>query len=106
MLCSRNAFRDLYPRHDCPAESTIRRLVVKFESTSSIINQPIPARHRNAKSYDNIVSVHENKIEITRKSISRRSQELNLFVTLVWRILRRDLGPRSYNLIGPGTESK
>jgi len=39
------ALRDFYPRHNHPAESTIRRLVAKFESTGSIINQPTPVRH-------------------------------------------------------------
>ena len=34
------ALRDFYPRHNRPAESTIRRLVIKFESTGSINNQP------------------------------------------------------------------
>jgi len=49
-LRSRNVPRDFYPRHNCPAESTIRRLVAKFESTGSINNQPIPVRRRNATS--------------------------------------------------------
>ena len=32
------ALRDFYPRHNRSAESTIRRLVAKFESTGSINN--------------------------------------------------------------------
>ena len=34
-----HALRDFYPRHNRPAESTIRHLA-KFESTGSINNQP------------------------------------------------------------------
>jgi len=43
------ALHDFYPRHNRSAESTIRHLVAKFESTSSINNQPTPVRRRNAR---------------------------------------------------------
>ena len=42
------ALRDFYPRHNRPVESTIRRLVAKFESIGSINNQPTPVCRRNA----------------------------------------------------------
>ena len=42
------ALHDFYPRHNHPAESIIRRLVAKFESTGSINNQPTSVRRRNA----------------------------------------------------------
>jgi len=38
------ALRDFYPRYNRPAESTIRHLVAKFESTGSINNQSTPVR--------------------------------------------------------------
>ena len=56
MFC---ALRDFYPRHNRPAESTIRRLVTKFESTGSINNQPTSVRRRNARSAENIAAVRE-----------------------------------------------
>jgi len=51
--------RDFYPRHNRPAESTIRRLVAKFESTGSINNQSTSVRRRNARSAENIAAVPE-----------------------------------------------
>jgi len=51
--------RNFYPRHNRPAESTIRRLVAKFESTGSINNQPTPVRRRNARSAE-IAAVRES----------------------------------------------
>lgn len=54
------ALRDFYPRHNRPAESTIRRLVAKFKSTGSVNNQPTPVRHRNARSAENIAAVRES----------------------------------------------
>jgi len=75
------ALRDFYLRHNRPAESTIRRLVAKFESTGSTNNQPTPVRHRNARSAENIAAVRESVRENPRQSISRRSQELGLSAT-------------------------
>ena len=80
------ALRDFYPRHNRSAESTIRRLVAKFESTGSINNQPTPVRRRNARSAENIAAVRVR--ENSRRSIFRRSQELGLSVTSTWQILR------------------
>lgn len=42
-----HALRDFYPRHNRPAESTIRRLVAKFESTGSINYHPTTMRYIN-----------------------------------------------------------
>jgi len=49
--------RNFYPCHNRLAESTIQRLMAKFESTGSINNQPIPVHRRNARSTENIVAV-------------------------------------------------
>jgi len=92
------ALRDFYSRHNRPAESTIRRLVAKFESTGSINNQPTTVCRRNARSAENIAAVRESVREKSRRSISRRSQELGLSATSTWRILRRDLGLHLYKI--------
>ena len=47
---------------------------------------------------ENIAAVRESVRENPRRSISRRSQELGLSVTLTWRILRRDLGLHPYKI--------
>jgi len=91
------ALRDFYPRHNRPAESIIRRLVAKFESTGSINNQPTPVRRRNAKSAENIAAVRESVRENLRRSISH-SQELDLSAISTWRILRRDLSLHLYKI--------
>jgi len=92
------ALCDFYPRHNRPAESTVRRLVAKFESTDSINNQPTSVRRRNARSAENIAAVCESVRENPRRSISRRSQKLGLSATSTWRILRRDLGLHPYKI--------
>jgi len=72
--------------------------VAKFESTSSINNQPTPVRRRNARSAENIAAVRKSVRENPRRSIFRRLQELGLSTISTWRILRRDLGLHSYKL--------
>ena len=61
--------RDFYPRHNRSAESIIRCLVAKFESTGLINNQPIPVRRRNARSAENVAAVRESVRENLRRSI-------------------------------------
>ncbi|XP_022163933.1 uncharacterized protein LOC111029282 [Myzus persicae] len=92
------ALRDFYPRHNRSAESTIRRLVAKFESTGSINHQPTPIRRRNARSTENIAAVCDSVRGNPRQSISRRSQDLGLSATSTWRILRRNLGLHLYKI--------
>lgn len=92
------ALRPFYGRDDRPAESTIRRLVDKFESTGSVNNQPVPVRQRNARSAENIAAVRDSVHENPRQSIPRRAQELGLSQTTTWRILRRDLGLHPYKI--------
>ncbi|KAL4704859.1 hypothetical protein ACJJTC_019437 [Scirpophaga incertulas] len=50
------------------------------------------------QSAENIAAVRESVQENPRKSISRRSQELVLFATSTWRIVRRDLGLHPYEI--------
>lgn len=83
--------RTIYGVHDRPAESTIRRLINKFETTGSIADQTTPVRQRTARSIENIVAVRDSVRENPRQSIRRRAQELGLAQTSTWVILRRDL---------------
>jgi len=83
------ALRDFYPRHNRPVESTIRRLVAKFESIDSINNQPTPVRRRRTQDLLK-TSLRESVRENSRRSISH-SQKLGFSTTSTWRILRRDL---------------
>ena len=92
------ALRPFYGRNDRPAESTIRRLVAKFESTGSVNVQPPRVRARSARSAENIAAVRQSVQDNPRLSIPRRSQQLGLSSTSTWRILRLDLGLHPYKI--------
>jgi len=73
--------------------------VQKFESTYSLHNVPVPIRQRNARSAENIAAVQRSVEEDPNQSIPRRSQELGISSTSLWRILRKDLGLHPYKIV-------
>ena len=92
------ALREFYGRKNRPAESTIRRLVNKFESSGTVTDTIVPVRQRNARSEANIAAVNESFHENPNLSVPRRSQELGISQTSTWRILRKDLGLHPYKI--------
>jgi Helix-turn-helix domain (DUF4817) len=88
----------IFGRHNRPNKTTIQRLVQKFESTFSLQNVPVPVRQRNARSEENIAAVRESVANDPNVSIPRRSQQLEISQTTLWRILRKDLGLRAYKI--------
>lgn len=98
---NKNVFRklrDFYDRHNRPNESTILRIVKKFEETGSVMDVKTPIRHRPSRSQENIDAVRESVEADPRMSIPRRSQELNIPKTTVWRILHKDLSLKAYKV--------
>lgn len=92
------ALREIHGPNNRPTEATIRRIVSKFEATGSVENLPTPRRRRSARSLENIAAVRENVQETPKLSILRRSQELGLSPSSVWRILHLDLKLHPYKI--------
>ena len=92
------ALREFYGRNNRPAESTIRRLVNKFQSSGTVTDTIVPVRRRNARSEANIAAVNESVHENPNLSVLRRSQEFGICQTSTWRILRKDLGLHPYKI--------
>ena len=65
-FCSRC---QIHGQHHRPTEGTIRRIVEKFETNGSVVDQPTSVRRRNDRSDENIAAV--------RESVSERSKSLN-----------------------------
>jgi len=80
------------------SKSTLQRLVVKFEATGSVNNQPILARQRNVRSAENIAAVRDSVQENPRQSIHCRAKELGLSQASTLQILRSDLGLHPYKI--------
>lgn len=77
MFC---ALQPLYGRRKRPTEKTIRRVVGKFEPTSSVNKETTPLRRRKATYAENIIavceSVHENprQFRVAHKNLAFRKQ--------------------------------
>ena len=93
-----HVLREFYGQNNRPAESTIRRLVNKFESSGTVTDTIVPVRQRNARSEANIAAVNESVHENPNLSVPRRSQELGISQTSIWRILRKNLGLRPHKI--------
>jgi len=66
-------------------------LIQKFESTGSVDNVKPPERERTVRTVENIAAVRESVSNELSLSIPRRSQQLNISRTSLWRILHLDL---------------
>ena len=92
------ALRRVYGVHDRPTESSIRRLMQKFEESGSVVDRPTPVRQRRVRSVENIAAVRESVNENPRQSIPRRAQEVGLSRMSTWRILHYDLHLHPYKV--------
>lgn len=96
-----NTFRALHKdfgRHGRPVLSTISGLITKFEQTGSVADIVRPTHHRRVRSVENIAAVAESVEEDPNLSISRRSQQLGISATSLWRILHLDLHLHPYKV--------
>lgn len=85
-------------RNEAPNESTVRRLMKKFEETGSVVDLKSPGRRRSARTEQNIEVVRDSVAVSPAKSIRRRSQQLRLRCSSVRRILRYDLKCHPYKI--------
>ena len=92
------ALREFYGRNNRPAESTIHRLVNKFQSSGTLTDTIVPVRQRNAPSEANIAAVNESVDEKPNLSAPRRFQQFGISQTSTWRILRKDFGLHPYKI--------
>lgn len=99
VIATLRAMTPIFGRRNRPTRRSIERLVAKFESTYSLLNVPVPKRARSARSEENIAAVRASVAEQPKQSIPRRSQELGISQTSLWRILRKDLGLHPYKIV-------
>jgi DNA-binding IclR family transcriptional regulator len=83
--------RGIFGRRTAPNQSTVQRVIKKFEETGSIMNSKLPVRHRTGRSLENIAAVTESVAESPGTSIHRRSQQLDIPRSTMQRILTKGL---------------
>ena len=84
-----------------PAITTYRaigKIVMKFEETEVVTNIERPVHNRFACYAENIAIVNESNAEDPNVSILRRSQELGLSYSTLWRISHLDIHLHPYKV--------
>ena len=81
VVATLRALTPILGRNNRPTRQAVRAIVDKFETKFILLDVPVPKRRLIARS--------ENE---PNQSIPRRSQELGIAQTTLWRIMREDLG--------------
>ncbi|GFY71727.1 putative DD41D transposase [Trichonephila inaurata madagascariensis] len=85
------ALTPIFGRNSRPSRQAVTSLVKTFESTYSLCDVAMPVRLRVGRSVENIAAVETSVANDPNQSIPRRSQELGIAKTTLWRILLKDL---------------
>lgn len=90
--------RTILGHRNAPNESTVRRLVTKFEASGSVENRKSPGRPRSGRSEANVALVRDSVNLSPQKSHRRRAQEMNMTASSMQRILTKDLHLHAYKV--------
>ncbi|GFY38296.1 histone-lysine N-methyltransferase SETMAR [Trichonephila inaurata madagascariensis] len=88
----------IFGRNSRPSRQAVTSLVKKFESTNSFCDAAVPVRLWVGQCVENIAAVETSLANDPNQSIPRRSQELGIAKTTLWRILRKDLTLHLYKI--------
>ena len=88
--------RKIFGRQNAPNQSTVQRLIKKFEETGSIVDIKSPGRARARRSLENIAAVRQSVDVSPGKSIRPRSQQLAIPRSTMQQILKKDLHLHAY----------
>ena len=99
VVATLRALTSIFGRNYRPTRQTVRAIVDKFETRFTLLDVPVPKRRRIARSEEIIAAVSVSIQNESHQSIPRRSQELGIAQTTLWRIMRRDLGLHAFKII-------
>ncbi|GFW48757.1 DUF4817 domain-containing protein [Trichonephila clavipes] len=92
------ALRPFYRRQNHPSQQLIRLTMERFRTTFTLIDNSHPQRRRTVRTEEAIATVERSIEEDPNESIRHRAQELDLCPSILWKILRKDLGLRAYKI--------
>lgn len=90
--------RAIFGRDNAPKDTTVRRLVIKFEESGSVGDIKTPVRCRTSRSAENIAAVRESVAENPGTSIRHRSQQIDIPRSSLHRILTKYLNLHPYKI--------
>jgi hypothetical protein len=90
--------RGIFGRRNAPYQSTVKRMIKKFEETVSIMDSKLPVRHRTGRSLDNTAAVSESVAESPGTSLRHRSQKFDIPRSTTQQILTKGLHVHAYKI--------
>ena len=77
----------IFGRNNRPTRQAVRAIVNKFETKFTLLDVSVPRRRLIARSKEIIAAVSASIQNEPNQSIQRRSQELDIAQTTLWRIM-------------------
>ena len=98
VVATLRALTPIFGRNNSLTRQAVRAIVDKFETKFTLLDVPVPKRRRIARSKEIIAAVSASIQNEPNQSIPRRSQELDIAQTTLWRIMRKDLGLHAFKI--------
>ena len=98
VVATLRALTPIFGRNNRLTRQAMRAVVDKFETKFTLLDVPAPKRRRIARSEEIIAAVSASIQNEPNQSIPRRSQELSIVQTKMWRIMREDLGLHAFKI--------
>ena len=92
------ALTPIFGRNNRPTRQAVRATVNKFETKFTLLGVLMPKRSRIDRNEEIIAAVSASIQNEPNQSIPRRSQELGIAQTTLWRIMRKDLGLHAFKI--------
>ena len=92
------ALTPIFGRNNRPTRQAVRAIGDKFETKFTLLDVPVPKRRHIARSEEIIAAVNASIQNERNQSIPRRSQELGITQTTLWRIMPKDLGLHAFKI--------
>ena len=98
MVATLRALTPIFRRNNRPTRQAVRAIVDKLETKFTLLDVPVPKIRRIARSEEIIAAISASIQNEPNQSIPRRSQELGIAQTTLWRIMRKDLGLNAFKI--------
>jgi len=90
--------RGIFGRQNEPYQSTVKRMIKKYEETGSIMDSKLPVPHRTGQSLDNIATVSESVVESPGTLLRHHSQQLDILRSTMQQILIKNMHLHAYKI--------
>ena len=87
VVATLRALTPIFGRNNRPTRQAVRAIVDKFETKFTLLNVLVRKRRRIARSEEIVATVSASIQNEPNQSILRRSQELGIAQTTLWRIM-------------------